>query len=122
MHEEESIMTIDQFGHKKWRNKQGEFHRLDGPAIEYTNETKEWWYQGLKHRLDGPAIECKSGTKLWYKYGKLHCISGPAVQCMTGAKNWWIRGQYFETKEAFFEALTPEEKEIAIFSEDFHNA
>jgi hypothetical protein len=76
MHEEESIMIIDKFGDKKWRNKNGEFHRIDGPAVE----------------------------------------------CQDGDKYWYIKGKYFKEKEAFFEALTDEEKEIALFSEDFLNA
>ena len=28
---------IDQHGTKKWSNQKGEAHRLDGPAIEYTD-------------------------------------------------------------------------------------
>jgi len=33
------------------------FHREDGPAVEYSNGTKEYWLHGKRHRLDGPAIE-----------------------------------------------------------------
>jgi len=32
-------------------------HKLDGPAIELENYSKEWWINGKRHRLDGPAIE-----------------------------------------------------------------
>ena len=63
------------------------------------------------------------GDKYWRnKKGKLHRIDGPAVEYVDGYKEWHIRDVYFATKEAFFDALTDKEKEIAIFSEDFHNA
>jgi len=41
-------------------------HRLDGPAIEYSNGTKCWYQHDKLHRLDGPAIEYHNGTKRWY--------------------------------------------------------
>ena len=99
MREEESTFTIDENGDKYWRNKEGKLHRIDGPAIEHRNGNKAWYQMGLKHRIDGPAIEFNSGVKHWYQNGVLH-----------------------RTKEAFFEALSDEEKEISLFSEDFLNA
>jgi hypothetical protein len=75
MHNEESILSIDEYGTKRWRNKMAKLHRIDGPAVEYGE-----------------------------------------------AKRFYLRGKYFKTKEAFFDALTDEEKSIALFSEDFHNA
>ena len=144
MREEESILSIDEYGTKQWRNKDRVLHRIDGPAIEYTNRDKEWHKNGKLHRIDGPAVEYGDGTKEWYKMGKLHRIDGPAVEYCNGNKAWWqngklhridgpavyngelkqfyLRGEYFKTKEAFFEALTPEEKEIALFSKAFLNA
>jgi hypothetical protein len=47
----------------------GEHHRLDGPAIECSDGTKEWWVNNQQHRLDGPACEYADGTKEW-------CIEG----------------------------------------------
>jgi len=46
-------------------------HRLDGPAVEYTDGHKEWWVDGNKHRLDGPASEWSNGVKFWYVDGKV---------------------------------------------------
>ena len=44
------------------------FHRLDGPAIEWTNGDKEWWQNGKCHRGDGPAVESANGYKeYWYQ-------------------------------------------------------
>ena len=99
MREEESTFTIDENGDKFWKNKEGKYHRIDGPAVEYRNGDKSWYQNGKQHRIDGPAVEWNNGDRDWY-----------------------LRGKYFESKEAFFEALTDEEKSIALFSEDFLNA
>ena len=99
MREEESTLTINEHGDKVWRNKKGKLHRIDGPAIEYSSGTKYWFDNGKQHRIDGPAVEWGSGRRDWY-----------------------LRGKYFESKEAFFEALTDKEKEIALFSDAFHKA
>ena len=145
MREEAPILTIDENGDKYWRNKEGELHRIDGPAAEYSDGRKEWHKNGKLHRIDGPAIECSDGRKEWYQMGKrhridgpaaeysdgdkfwcqngkIHRIDGPAAEYNDGTKEWYIGNERFESKEAFFEALTDKEKEIALFSEDFLNA
>jgi hypothetical protein len=94
----ESTLTIDEFGNKFWINTKGEFHRLDGPAKEFENGNKEWWFNGVIHREDGPAAISPSGEKLWYFYGFL---------C--------------ETKEDYFNSLSDEAKAKCLFSEDFLN-
>jgi len=66
----ESICKIDEFGDKYWYLN-GEFHREDGPAVEYTTGTKIWYLNGHIHRQDGPAIEYYTGTKEWWLNGKL---------------------------------------------------
>jgi hypothetical protein len=53
----------------EWRNAEGQIHREDGPAIEYTDGTKQWWANGKPHRVDGPAVEHSDGTKVWYLHG-----------------------------------------------------
>jgi len=40
-------------------------HRLDGPAVEYSNGSKEWRVNDKRHRLDGPAVEYSNGSKVW---------------------------------------------------------
>jgi hypothetical protein len=64
------------------------YHREDGPAVEWTDGTKEWYRNDILHREDGPAIEYTDGKTSWYKHG--------------------IR---FLNKEAWFESLTEKEKE-----------
>ena len=72
---------IDEFGSKRWF-KEGEFHRLDGPAVEYANGSKYWDKEGELHREDGPAIEYDDGHKFWYKGAAAHAgllIAGAAL-------------------------------------------
>lgn len=62
-------MIVDKWGNKHWENEKGEFHRENGPAIEWKNGDKEWWFDGRRHRIDGPAIEWPSGMKSWWVGG-----------------------------------------------------
>lgn len=72
-----------------WLNSNGDLHRVDGPAIQWPNGTKEWFLNGLPHRLCGPAIEYPDGQK-----------------------DWFINGEEFFSQESWFKAL-PKERQIA---------
>jgi len=96
-------MYIDKFGNKEYKNSKGQYHRLDGPALKYTNGDK-WWYKEDKlHRLYGPAIECTDGIKEWYKEwykeGKCHRVNGPAIEYTNGEKYWWILDKDLKEKD-----------------------
>jgi hypothetical protein len=54
----------------EWYNDKGQYHREDGPAIEYANGTKSWYKNDFLHREDGLAIEYVDGHKSWYLEGK----------------------------------------------------
>ena len=56
-------------GNKFWYLN-SQYHREDGPAIEWANGDKEWFLNGKRHREDGPAIEFANGNKYWYLNGK----------------------------------------------------
>jgi len=58
--------------------------------VVFPDGKKEWYKEGEYHREDGPAIEYTSGLKYWYKEGNLHRIDGPAVEYINGRKEWWI--------------------------------
>ena len=90
-------------GSKEWY-KDGKRHRLDGPAVEYVNGDKAWWVDGKRHRLDGPAIERADGSKDWCVDGNLHRLDGPAVEYVNGSKEWWVDGKEFT--EAKFKEIT----------------
>jgi hypothetical protein len=49
-------VVVNEYGNTRWFQN-GKLHRLDGPAIEYSNGVKIWCQNGKCHRLDGPAIE-----------------------------------------------------------------
>jgi len=141
----ESILEIDGLGSKLWKDKLGDFHRSDGPAVEHISGTREWYIFGKRHRLGGPAIEYADGSKVWYengilhrldgpaaidvaygsmcwlKNGKLHRVDGPAFKDKHGRKEWHRNGVQYANKEDFFESLSEEEKKLALFSEDFIN-
>jgi hypothetical protein len=63
-------LTIDEYGIKIWRLPNGDYHREDGPAIEYVNGSRHWYIDGKCHREDGPAIEYSGGDKSWYLNGE----------------------------------------------------
>ena len=61
--------TVDEQGTIRFY-KNGELHRLNGPAIISANGTEYWFKNGKRHRDDGPAITYPSGNKYWYKNGE----------------------------------------------------
>jgi hypothetical protein len=89
----EPIFGVDRHGNKFWKLN-GELHREDGPAIEYT-----------------------SGYKAWYLNGKLHRVDGPAISYPNGINHWCLNGKYFFEKD-WFQALTSEQQYNYLWSLD----
>jgi hypothetical protein len=83
----------------KWWFLNGQYHREDGPAIEYPDGTKSWYLNGQLHRVDGPAIEYASGTKWWCLNGQRHRTDGPAVEWADGTKWWYLNGMQMSEEE-----------------------
>ena len=50
-------------------NDKHELHRLDGPALVYSDGEKHWFLNGKRHKIDGPAIEYTNGHKEYYLNG-----------------------------------------------------
>jgi len=92
-------VTVDEHKTIRWYNDKDEYHRLDGPAIEWANGTKEWYVDGKLHRLDGPAIEWSDGSKEWWVDGKQHRLDGPAIEYADGFKAWYVDGKQMSEKE-----------------------
>jgi hypothetical protein len=90
----ETILSIDERGNKWWKLN-GELHREDGPAIEYTN-----------------------GYKAWYLNGKLHREDGPAISYPSGIKHWCLNGKYYDSQTDWFQTLTPEQQYNYLWSLD----
>jgi hypothetical protein len=102
---DKTIKVFHHCGSKYWQ-KDGQFHREDGPAIEHKNGDKHWWLNGERHREGGlPTIEFVSGMKFWHKNnkwirteyfnsdGELHREGGPAIEHADGGKEWYVNGK-----------------------------
>jgi len=101
---EESQCKILPNGNKQWWLN-GELHRFEGPAIEWTDGHKEWWLNGKPHRTDGPAIEWADGDKEWRFEGKLHRTNGPAVEYVDNDPSWYFNGRWLGFGDVGFWAL-----------------
>ena len=60
---------INTFCTNRWRNEQGQLHRLDGPAFISSIGDQFWCINGKFHRTDGPAIDYGNGDKSYYIHG-----------------------------------------------------
>ena len=77
----------------EYRNANGLLHREDGPAIEWDNGDKSWYFNGLLYREDGPVIECADGTTFQFINGQLLRKDGQAVKYVNGTEYWLINGK-----------------------------
>lgn len=82
-----------------YKNEKGQFHREDGPAVEYAGGDKQWWVDGQLNRTDGPAVENSNGCKEWWVKGRLHRTDGPAIEFANGRKSWYIEGEPLSESE-----------------------
>lgn len=62
-------IETNRFGTTRYRNSDGQLHRIDGPALEWYSGTQEWYKNGVLHRTDGPAIEFYDGSNEWHLNG-----------------------------------------------------
>ena len=85
-------VVVDSYGTRRYYNSADQLHRLDGPAVERSDGTKEWCQNGLHHREDGPAVERADGSKFWHQNGKLHREDGPAAVWSDGDLHWFQQG------------------------------
>jgi hypothetical protein len=110
---QEYTVRIDSDGDRRWYKPGTEIrHRLDGPAREYADGTREWWVDDHLHRLDGPAREYADGTREWWVDDHLHRLDGPAFEGEDGTREWFIEGT--ELTEQEFLARTRPAQEITI--------
>ena len=64
-------LSIDLSGTKRWHIN-GELHKVDEPAVVYTNGTKMWFQHGILHRENGPAVERLNGSNSWYLFNRFY--------------------------------------------------
>lgn len=94
---EELDFVQDKYGYCYYKKGTDTLHREDGPAYHRANLMLEvmitkWCIDGELHRTDGPAIEYSDGYKCWYFNDKKHRVDGPAEE-FNNHKLWWINGE-----------------------------
>jgi hypothetical protein len=52
------------------RDRNGLFHRDDGPALVHPDGAQYWCQNGLFHRDDGPAVVHPDGRQEWWRAGR----------------------------------------------------
>lgn len=63
----------------------------------------KWYKNGLYHRVDGPALEYSNGDKYWFVEGELHREDGPAIEEYDLPKGYFLNGiQYSESEYHFY--------------------
>ncbi len=90
---------------KEYRNELGQLHRVDGPAVEWSDGSKEWYVDDKRHRLDGPAIESNSGYREWCINGKRHREDGPAIEWRNNIDIWWYLNGIRYSEEEYHKEL-----------------
>ena len=71
--EEEGINDYVTSFKKVWHDRNGFPHRINGPAVVYSDGEMRWFRHGLRHRDDGPAqVWAEHGIEMWYKDDKLY--------------------------------------------------
>jgi hypothetical protein len=64
-------------------------HREDGPAIE-EDGTKYWYKHGKLHRADGPATEWVDGFKEWWYNGeRIKCFTQEEFEKIIKLRIFW---------------------------------
>ena len=92
---EKHLVKVNDYGTYwyAWPGTERKLHRLDGPAIEYSDGGREWYQNGRLHRVDGPAVERPNGYRAWWQTGRLHRLDGPAIVYSDGNREWYQNGQ-----------------------------
>ena len=102
-------ITIGGVRYEAWMQN-GEYHRLEGPALKQPDGTEIYQQYGKRHRLDGPAYiggltHNEKHHKEWWVEGKLHRLDGPATE-IYGKSVWWVDGKQFKTFDLFLKHIT----------------
>jgi hypothetical protein len=87
-------------------------------VIEYTvkvldNGSRIWYLNGNLHREDGPACEFTNGTRWWVLNDKLHREDGPAIENADGTRQWYLNDTVYYTEEEFLKK-TAKVKELTV--------
>lgn len=64
--------------------------------------TKVWLWNGEFHRVNGPAVIENDGSLYWYRYSQMHRTDGPAVIDSDGTIEWYINDNRVSMYEHMF--------------------
>lgn len=116
-------ITSTRIGNRiEYRNKLGQLHREDGPAMVYDTGDEYYYINNKLHRLDGPAVITSTGTQYYnnglrhrvgapavitsygsceyYQHGKLHRLDGPATHAKNGTYGrYYVNGRHLTKKK-----------------------
>ena len=87
------IPHIDEW--KPWKIPDGHWIDINGDQV--------WIKDGQRHRIDGPAIIEPDGSKYWIYQGRMHRTDGPAVVYQDGGMEWRLNGVEFPIFEDWLE-------------------
>lgn len=96
------VAEVTEFGTIRYRNTNGVFHRVHGPAVNFGNGSTVWYFNGYLHRNGGPAVESSDGSRYWYQHGKRHREDGPAMIETYGdgeLVHWYLDGELLSRAE-----------------------
>ena len=79
----------------------GKRHRVDGPAIIFSDESEAWFLHDKLHRIDGPARTYNCGSERWFRHGYFHRVDGPAIVEIGGRNRWFLHGLEYYNLEQF---------------------
>ena len=96
----------------------GKLHRVEGPAIEWSNGDKEWYLNDKRHRVEGPAIEWSYGDKSWWLNGLLHREDGAAIEWASGHKEWFLNGVRVTEAEVMSPVKQPHKPWVGLTEEE----
>jgi hypothetical protein len=81
----------------------GEYHNENGPAVERTDGSEEWYIHNRRQSVGGRPSEIRSnGDKLWHQDGKLHRENGAAIERHNGERLYFLYGKQL-SPEQFWE-------------------
>ena len=73
------------------------------------NNTTRWFIDPnmtIRHRLDGPAVIYSNRTKLWYKFNCFHREDGAAIENKTNAhKGYYFNGERFASGKEYISVM-----------------
>ncbi len=65
-------------------------------------DSYDWMYDGVYHRIGGPARNFSGGDYEWYQNGKLHRENGPAVEYNSeNFFQYYIKGKQYSKKKFY---------------------